>query len=70
MKFICTEFWKYTFSKQVDNLKTNNAGTFIFIDEHFKFIARVSNHDNEGKEYRDKVRCYEMFVIGLIKGAL
>jgi hypothetical protein len=33
MKFMCTEFWKYTFSKQVDNLKTNNSGTFIFIDE-------------------------------------
>ena len=70
MKFLCTEFWKYVFSKQVDNLRTNNTGTFILNDDQFKFIARVSNNDMESKEYKDKVRCYEMFVIGLIRGAL
>lgn len=70
MKFICTEFWKFTFAKQVDNLRTNNSGTFIFTDESFKFIARVSNNDHESKEYKQKIKCYESFVIGLIKGAL
>lgn len=70
MKFICTEFWKYIFSKPVDNLRTNNSGTFIFNDDGFKFIARVSNHDMESKEYKEKVACYEIFVVGLIKGGL
>ena len=70
IKFICTEFWKYMFSKPVDNLRTNNSGTFIFNDDAFKLIARISNHDMESKEYKDKVQCYEVFVVGLIKGAL
>ena len=70
MKFICTEFWKFTFSKPVDNLRTNNQGTFIFTDEAFRFIARLSNNDHESKEYKQKAKCYESFVAGLIKGAL
>lgn len=70
MKFICTEFWKFTFSKAVDNLRTNNAGTFIMTDEAFKFIARVSTRDHESKEFKEKIKCYEGFVIGMIRGAL
>lgn len=70
MRYICTEFWKFTFSKQVDNLRTNNSGTFILTDEQFRFIARISNNDHESKEYKQKVKCYESFVSGLIKGAL
>lgn len=58
------------FSKQVDNLRTNNTGTFIINDDSFKFIARVSSSDHESKEFKDKVKCYEMFVVGLIKGGL
>ena len=70
MKFICTEFWKFTFSKQVDNLRTNNIGTFILTDDSFKFIARVSASDHDSPEFKQKIKCYEMFVVGLIKGAL
>lgn len=70
MKFICTEFWKFTFSKAVDNLRTNNAGTFIMTDEAFKFIARVSGKDHESKEYKEKIRCYEAFIVGMIRGAI
>ena len=70
MKFICTEFWKFVFSKQVDNLRTNNSGTFIFTDEAFKFIARVSSSDHETPEFKQKIKCYEAFIIGLVKGAL
>mmetsp|Transcript_1072 Transcript_1072/g.660 ORF Transcript_1072/g.660 Transcript_1072/m.660 type:complete len:99 (+) Transcript_1072:298-594(+) len=70
MKFLCTNFWQFVFSKQVDNLRTNNSGTFIMIDEAFKFIARLSCEDNESKEYKDRVKCYESFVVGLLKGAL
>lgn len=70
MKFLCTEFWKFTFAKSVDNLRTNNAGTFILTDDAFKFIARVSTRDHESKEYKDKIRCYESFIVGVIKGAI
>ena len=70
MKYVCTNFWKYVFGKQVDNLRTNNSGTFIFIDESFKFIARLSCADPYSPAYVAKVRCYEAYVIGLIKGAL
>ena len=70
IKFVCTEFWKYTFSKQIDNLRTNNSGTFIFVDDSFKFIGRVSNHDHESREYKEKIKLYENFVVGLLKGAL
>ena len=70
MKFICTEFWKFTFAKAVDNLRTNNAGTFIMTDDSFKFIARVSSSDHESREFKDKIKTYEAFVVGLIKGAL
>lgn len=51
-------------------MRTNNAGTFIVTDEAFKFIARVSNRDNESREYKDKIKCYESFVIGMLRGAL
>jgi hypothetical protein len=70
MKFVCTEFWKFTFAKSVDNLRTNNAGTFIMTDDAFKFLARVSNRDHESKEYKEKIKFYESFIIGVIKGAL
>lgn len=70
MKFLCTEFWKFSFSKGVDNLRTNNAGTFIIVDEAFKFLARVSCRDHESKEYKEKIAYYEAFIIGMITGAL
>lgn len=76
-------FWPYLFGKQVDNLKTNNAGTFVLLDQNFKFLGRISS------EYRqpgssdedadpslgyqaavDRQRTYSYYVIGLIKGAL
>ncbi len=70
MQLICTESWKFTFSKQADNLRTNNTGTFILTDDAFTFIARVSSSDHDSKEFKDKIKCYEAFVIGLLKGAL
>ena len=70
MKFVCTEFWKFTFAKSVDNLRTNNSGTFILTDDAFKFLARVSNRDHESKEYKEKIKFYEQFIVGVIKGAL
>jgi len=70
MKFLCTEFWKFAFSKSVDNLRTNNAGTFIILDDAFKLIGRLSSKDHESQEFKDKILCYESFVIGMITGAI
>ena len=51
-------------------MRTNNSGTFILIDDSFKLIARVSNSDMESQDFKDKIKCYETFVVGLVKGAL
>lgn len=39
-------------------------------DDAFKFIARISCADHESREFKDKIRCYEAFVVGMIRGAL
>ena len=70
MKFLCTEFWKFAFSKSVDNLRTNNAGTFIILDDGFKLIGRMSSKDHDSQEFKDKITCYEAFVVGMITGAI
>ena len=70
MKFLCTEFWKFAFSKSVDNLRTNNAGTFIILDDGFKLIGRMSTKDHDSQEFKDKITCYEAFVVGMITGAI
>ena len=38
MKYICKEFWSLLFTKQVDNLRTNNSVIFIF----FKTIDNIN----------------------------
>jgi len=70
IKYICKEFWGFAFQKPVDNLKTNNQGTFIIIDRHFKLIGRVANEDKDNQAYKDKIKCYECFVVGVVKGAV
>ena len=70
MKFPCTEFWKFAFSKSVDNLRTKNAGTFIILDDAFKLIGRLSSKDHESQEFKDKILCYASFMIGMITCAI
>lgn len=83
IKFICVSFWPYLFGKQVDNLKTNNAGTFVLLDQNFKFLGRISSEyrqpGSSGEEADpslgfqaavDRQRTYSYYVVGLIKGAL
>jgi hypothetical protein len=40
------------------------------IDDGFKLIGRVSSSDHESKEFKNKIKCYENFVLGMIRGAL
>jgi hypothetical protein len=43
------EFWITLFSKQIDNLRTNNSGIFVLQDNNFRFLSQISS----GKQYLD-----------------
>jgi len=64
MKFICKEFWLSIFLKQIDNLRTNNLGTFVLQDNNFKLLSHISPEQNNQNED------YLAFSCGLLKGAL
>ena len=51
-------------------MRTNNSGTFILIDDSFKLVGRISSSDHESKEFKNKIKCYENFIMGMLKGAL
>jgi len=73
VKYLCVQFWQYVFGKQIDNLKTNNAGTFVLFDVN-KFLARVSTESMPQQEKHpdalDRQITYSFYLIGLVKGAL
>lgn len=67
MKFICKDFWKLLFKKQINNLRTNHRGTFVLVDSNFKLIEHLHlNHPN----FNSYVNYYLYFVDGIIKGVL
>lgn len=66
MKFICKEFWLSIFNKQIDNLKTNNQGTFVLQDNNYRFLSQLSN----GIQYLQEADKYIYFGSGLLRGAL
>lgn len=43
IKFVCKEFWSTIFGKQADTLRTNNQGTYVLIDNQFRFILKITN---------------------------
>lgn len=67
MKFICKDFWKFLFKKQINNLKTNNRGTFILIDLNFKLFE---NLNQENINFNNYVNYYLNFINGIISGIL
>eukprot|EP00355_Strombidium_rassoulzadegani_P004083 CAMPEP_0168617424 /NCGR_PEP_ID=MMETSP0449_2-20121227/5534_1 /TAXON_ID=1082188 /ORGANISM="Strombidium rassoulzadegani, Strain ras09" /LENGTH=101 /DNA_ID=CAMNT_0008658237 /DNA_START=363 /DNA_END=668 /DNA_ORIENTATION=- len=76
VKYLGVQFWPYVFGKQIDNLRTDNAGTFMILDKN-RFIGRLSTGvDFSGKnkelaeECRLRQRAYSFYIVGLIKGAL
>ena len=72
VKFLGLHFWNYVFGKQIDNLKTNNQGTFVIYDRN-RFLGRISGEikPNEvNPEVRLRQQTYSFYIIGLIKGAL
>uniref|UniRef100_A0A0N4ZYL3 Trafficking protein particle complex subunit 6B n=1 Tax=Parastrongyloides trichosuri TaxID=131310 RepID=A0A0N4ZYL3_PARTI len=66
MKFICRDFWSYVFSKQADNLKTNNQGIFVIFDNKFAFLINFSH----GKQFVSKSGNFLALPSGIIRGAL
>jgi hypothetical protein len=67
-KFICRDFWKECYQKQIDNLKTNNKGTYVLTDSNFKYLIKLSG-SNE-KETLEAAKHYVIFPCGLIRGAM
>lgn len=67
MKFICKDFWKILFKKQISNLRTNHRGTFVLVDSNFKLIE---NFDINHPDCNKMITYYLMYINGLIKGVL
>jgi len=66
IKFLCKDFWTETFGKQVDNLRTNHRGTYVLIDNKFRWLTRMSLvGQNE-----DLRRIFTALPCALLRGAL
>lgn len=71
MKFICRDVWKNIFGKQMDNLRTNHAGTFVLVDN--KPISYGNCYFVPSSNMQDTVSrapAYIEFNAGLIHGVL
>lgn len=67
MKFICKDFWKILFNKQISNLRTNHRGTFVLVDSNFKLIENLhANHD----QFNNHVNYYLSFTSGILRGLI
>jgi len=60
IKFVGLDFWKALFDKQASNVKTNNQGDFMIIDNDFKFVRSLSGADSQVKELKERLRNLEM----------
>jgi hypothetical protein len=70
IKYVGMEFWKYIFDKQASNVKTNNQGDFMIIDNDFKLVHGISCSDEDTPLMKERVKNYEYFTQGLTKGAI
>ena len=72
IKFLGLHFWQYVFGKNIDNLKTNNAGTFVIYDKN-RFLGRISGEytgNEKNPEVKLRQHAYSFYISGLITGAL
>ena len=67
MKYICKEYWTSLFAKQIDNLRTNNSGTFVLQDNSFKMLANLTSDNEQQKEI---IHYIFDFVCGMLRGSL
>ncbi|OWA50342.1 putative Trafficking protein particle complex subunit 6B [Hypsibius exemplaris] len=68
MKFVCTDLWKYLYDKQIDTLRTNNQGTYVFTDNLFRPLAFFSAEGVD--QYYPQSGRFIAFPCGIIRGAL
>lgn len=68
MKFICKELWMVLYKKQIDNLKTNHRGTYVLIDNGFKYCQRMSTSSSQNSVKQATPFLY--FPAGIIRGVL
>lgn len=69
MKFLCRDVWKALYNKQMDNLRTNNRGTFVLVDNRYKFIANLASQ-NGSADTVNKAMAHLWFPCGVIRGIL
>eukprot|EP00356_Strombidium_inclinatum_P016229 CAMPEP_0170486958 /NCGR_PEP_ID=MMETSP0208-20121228/5850_1 /TAXON_ID=197538 /ORGANISM="Strombidium inclinatum, Strain S3" /LENGTH=65 /DNA_ID=CAMNT_0010761053 /DNA_START=264 /DNA_END=461 /DNA_ORIENTATION=- len=48
IRFLGVTFWQHVFGKSIDNLKTDNKGTFVIYDRN-RFLGRLSS-EFKGKQ--------------------
>lgn len=69
MKFICKELWPILYKKQIDNLKTNHRGTFVLIDNNFKYCQRMATNEGTAETIK-RATPYLWFPVGMLRGVL
>ncbi|KAH3672818.1 hypothetical protein WICMUC_004040 [Wickerhamomyces mucosus] len=71
MKFICRDVWKFNYGKQIDNLRTNHRGTFVLIDNEFKYFKYLSSNVNKDEVLLlQRAKLWLYLPCGIIKGVL
>ncbi|KAJ1445992.1 NO signaling/Golgi transport ligand-binding domain-containing protein [Pelagophyceae sp. CCMP2097] len=68
VKFLCKDVWNEVFGKQIDKLQTNHRGVFVLKDYAFRWLARVSSHD-DALVSATAARLLQ-FPAGVLRGAL
>ncbi|AOW05814.1 NO signaling/Golgi transport ligand-binding domain-containing protein [Yarrowia lipolytica] len=69
MKFICKDVWLLLYNKQVDHLKTNHRGTFVFVENQFRGCQRMSAKGGQVETMKGATP-YLWFPVGVIRGVL
>lgn len=69
MKFICKDIWLLLYNKQVDHLKTNHRGTFVFVENQFRGCQRMSARGGVVETMKGATP-YLWFPVGVIRGVL
>ncbi|RKP16836.1 hypothetical protein ROZALSC1DRAFT_31307 [Rozella allomycis CSF55] len=51
VKLLCRDLWSLIFGKQIDNLKTNNRGTFVLQDYCLRWLENKYDRKSDGLIY-------------------
>jgi hypothetical protein len=70
IKFVCRELWTFLFKKQVDNLKTNHKGTFVLVDNHFRWLHRYGASSGLGSSGQEVWERQVWLPCGILEGVL